>query len=117
MMRDEIRIYRHPNPLMRSFLTQEDISTPRVEVFKHPLREDRGAALHELGPIGGQVVKELMAIPGVSEIRIKPKEIRMKKEPDTPWEAIQEKAVTIMERALRRKRIRLVEGGGIKKPV
>ena len=37
-----------------------------------------------------------MAIPGVMEIRIKPKEIRMKKEPFFSWEDIEGKVLEIL---------------------
>ena len=80
MRGQKVVIYHHPNPEIKSFLTTEEIAPPRVETFKKPLEKNWENALDPLGVIGAQIVKEIMAIPGVMEIRIKPKEIRMKKE-------------------------------------
>ena len=80
MSEPKINIYVHPNPEIKSFTTMEPISPPRVEYFKKPLNPQSEESLKQLGIIGALIVKEVMAIPGVKEIRIKPKEIRMKKE-------------------------------------
>ena len=108
-MRDnKVVIYHHPNREIKSFLTSEEIVPPRVEYFKRPLDKDSEENLKYLGVIGVQIVKEIMAIPGVMEIRIKPKEIRMKKEPFFSWEDIEGKVLEILNRAIRRKQIRVV---------
>jgi hypothetical protein len=60
-----------------------------------PLDKDSEKILKQLGSIGAQIVKETMAIPGVMEIRIKPKEIRLKKEGSSSWEKIEEKGFWI----------------------
>jgi len=106
-MRDnKVVIYHHPNGEIKSFLTPEEIFPPRVEYFKRPLDKDSEETLRSMGVIGAQVVKEIMAIPGVMEIRIKPKEIRMKKEVSFSWEDIEGKVLEILIRAIRRKQIR-----------
>jgi hypothetical protein len=108
-MRDnKIVIYHHPNREIKSFLTPEQIFPPRVEYFKRPLDKDSEETLKSLGVIGAQVVKEIMAIEGVIEIRVKPNEIRMKKEGPFSWEDIEGKVLEILIRALRRKQIRVV---------
>ena len=108
-MRDnEVVIYHHPNREIKSFLTPEEIVPPRVEYFKRPLDKYSQEILNSLGVIGAQVVKEILNIPGVMEIRIKPKEIRMKKEVFSSWEDIEGKVLEILNRAIRRKQIRVV---------
>jgi hypothetical protein len=108
----QIEIYRHPNPEIRSFLTNTEISSYRVEKFRKPLEKDWESTLKQLGVIGAQVAKEILAIHDVHEIHIKPKEIRVKKKGSSSWEAIETKIVEILIRALRRKQIKLVKRQG-----
>ncbi len=103
-------VYRHPNPVIRSFLTPIEISTYRVEHFKGSLNEDSEELLKGLGTIGEMVVREIMAIPGVEELYIKPSEVRMKKNPSVSWEEIERRTIEILNRALRRRGIRLIKG-------
>jgi len=105
---NKVVIYHHPNREIKSFLIPEEIIPPRVEYFKRHLDKDSEETLKSLGVIGSQIVKEIMDIPGVMEIRIKPKEIRMKKEPSSFWEDIEGKVIEILNRAMRRKQIRIV---------
>ena len=108
----QIEIYRHPNPEIRSFLTNTEISSYRVEKFRKPLEKGWETNLKQLGVIGAQVAKEILAIPDIHEIHIKPKEIRVKKEGSSSWEAIESKVVEILIRALRRKQIKVVKRQG-----
>ena len=108
MIRGEVTIYHHPNPEIRSFLTTEEISAPRVEIFKSPLTEDAEQIRIRLGRIGAHIVKEIMTMPGVDEIHIKPKEVRLKKALTFAWDDIEEQVVVIIKRALRRKQIRII---------
>ena len=110
MNHQPIDIYHHPNPEMKSFLTREDISAMRVELFKAPLDKNKEGAIGALGPIGSRIVREIFTIPGIREIRIKPKEILVKKEEAALWADIESKVVEILERSLRRKRIKIVKG-------
>ena len=105
----KIDIYVHPNPEIKSFTTMEPIAPPRVEHFKNPINAESEESMKQLGSIGGQIVKEVMAISGVKEIRIKPKEIRMKKELGANWDDIEDKVCAILERALRKKGIKVVK--------
>lgn len=105
----EVKIYHHPNREIRSFLTDVEISTPRVEKFRKPLEKEWENTLKPLGTIGAQVVKEILAIQEVREIQIKPKEVRIMKEASCSWEAIEERIVGILMRALKRKQIRLIK--------
>jgi len=105
----KIVIYKHPNPEIRSFITSEEVSPPRVEYFKKPIDNRAEDLLNRLGIIGSQIVRETIAIPGVVDIRIKPKEILLKKERSYSWSEIEKPVVEILNRALRKKQIRIVK--------
>ena len=109
MDENKISIYHHPNPEMKSFLTQEDISALRVEHFKNALENIPDSSLKALGPIGARIVTEILAISGIREIRIKPKEVLVKKERTADWKGIIPAVVRILERSLRRKRMKIVK--------
>ena len=98
----QVEIYLHPNPEIRSFLTNTEISAYRVEKFKKPPEQEWEHTLKQLGVIGAQVAKEILDIQDVNEIHIKPKGIRIKKEISSSWEKIEKKVVTILTRALRK---------------
>jgi len=108
----QIEIYLHPNPEIRSFLTNTEISAYRVEKFKKPPEKEWEHTLKQLGVIGAQVAKEILAIQDVNEIHIKPKEVRIKKEFSSSWETIEKKVVEILIRALRKKQIKVVKRQG-----
>jgi hypothetical protein len=103
-----IKIYRHANREIRSFITPLNIFTPRVDHFKNPLDQASEETLKGLSILEARIVREIMAVPGVEEIYTKPKEIRMKKKPSSSWEDIQEEVIAVLKRALRRKQIKLV---------
>lgn len=105
----KVEIYNHPNPQIKSFLTTVELSAPRVEIFKKPLDKNWKDSLKQLPLIGAQIVRDIMGIPGVSEIIIKPKEIRLKKETSSSWEGIEKKVIEILTSALRRKQIKMVK--------
>ena len=106
--RPGIMIYRHPNPEIRSYLTSAEISRYRVERFSVPAEDGLEAQLKTLGTIGAYVVREILAIPGVREVEIKPRELRVKKETSVTWDRIEEKIVHALNTAFRRKAIRAV---------
>lgn len=109
-MRDsKVLIYNYPNPDIKSFLTTVEISAYRVEHFKRPLNKDMEDTLRQLGVIGAQVVKEVIAIPGVKELRINPKEIQLKKERSSSWEEIEGSVLAVLNRALRKKQMRVIK--------
>jgi len=110
MVDSDIRIYHHPNPQIKSFLTTEEIFAPRVEAFKNPLDREMEDVLKQIGSIPRQVVRDVMSIPGVLELRIKPKEIRMKKKESASWGNIEGQVVEILKRAIKRRQIRMIKG-------
>jgi hypothetical protein len=108
-------IYRHPNREIISLLLPREISPYFVEIFTVPLIGDMEERIEGLGTIGSLMARELLQIPGIEQIHVKPKEIRLKKGKSFHWPEIEKKAVKIVERALRRKEITLL-GKGAKKP-
>ena len=104
----KIEIYIHPNREIRSFLTPLDIFGFRVEHFKNPLDQASWEKLKRLSIPEARIVQEIMAVPGVEEVYTKPKEIRMKKKRYSSWEEIQEKVIAVLQRALRKKQIKVV---------
>ena len=105
----KIVIYCHPNPEMKSFHVNEEISSHRVEHFQQPLNSDSEDTLSSLGNIGARVVKEMMAVPGIKKLSIKPKEVLIKKEEAFLWEDIEQKIIEIIQRAIRIKGIKVVK--------
>ncbi|MFH1630089.1 MAG: NifU N-terminal domain-containing protein [Pseudomonadota bacterium] len=106
--RPQISIYRHPNPEIRSFLTLTEITNYRMERFTDTSGEAFEAQLRGLGIIGEYVVREILAIPGVREVEIKPRELRIKKEPAVSWDQIENRVIDALNTAFRRKEIRAV---------
>jgi hypothetical protein len=106
--RPGIMIYRHPNPEIRSYLTSEEISKFRVERFMASGGDGLEAQLKTLGAVGSHVVREILAIQGVQDVTIKPREVRVKKEPSVSWARIEGGVIDALNRAFRRKSIRLV---------
>lgn len=101
-------IYRHPNPEIRSYLTSAEISKYRVERFTAPGGDGFETQLKTLGTIGAYVVREILAIPGVREVEIKPREVRVKKGTPVSWDRIEPRIMRALNTAFRRKEMRLV---------
>ena len=108
MKKPKIDIYHHPNPEIKSFLLEEDLIPPYVERFKSPLDENSRKTLNKLGFIGAQVVKDITDLAGIREIRIKPKELIVKKELSFSWADLEGRIRNILERALKRRQIKAV---------
>jgi len=106
---DKIAVYEHPNPHMKSFCFSEPICPPRVEAFRSPFSHSTREQMKGFGNIGASVVQDLLAIPGIIEIRTRPKEKLLKKDHTASWEDIVPRAYEILQRALRKQRIHLVK--------
>lgn len=109
MSEEDVVIYKYPNPELESFLIPEKIAPPLVEHFKKPVGGDFDSRVKKLGAIGAQIVKETMAIAGVKELRIKPKEVMVKKELWASWDEIETPILEILARAVRKKHIIVVK--------
>ncbi len=105
----DVERYVHPNEEFRSYLTSEDISSPCVEAFERPLENDPGRLAATLGTIGAQTVRELLDVPGVVKLRIKPKEVRVQKAPDASWDDMEPEILRIMNRAVRKSRLHVLK--------
>ena len=101
----EVQVYKHPNLEIRSFLTQKDISSYRVEYFKRTSLDQAEDTLKTLGTIGERAVREIMALPGVEGIHIKPRELRIRKQIFSSWDVLEPKIIEILKRAIRKKQI------------
>ncbi|MBW1978459.1 MAG: NifU N-terminal domain-containing protein [Deltaproteobacteria bacterium] len=86
-----------------------EICPPLVEHFSKPFTARSEKTFKELGTVGAQIVKEIMAVPGVKSLEIRPKEVRVKKEPHVSWEQIEKKVFRILKSFMRRKSFRLVK--------
>ena len=106
---EDVQVYLHPNAEIRSYLTPHDITKPRVEVFAPPLDVDPSGLAAKLGTIGARAVHELMGVPGVARIRIKPKEVRIQKTARASWETMEEEVLRILRRAVRKSRIHVAK--------
>lgn len=104
-----VEIYNHPNGEMKSFLLPEPILPPLVLQFKNPLPELSNNVLKDLGSIGERIVLEIIDIQGVDYIRVKPKEIQVRKMVSTSWDEIEGKIRNIIESAVRRSRMKRVK--------
>lgn len=103
-----IRVYRHPNTQIRSYLLDEEIAPHRVERFvTHPQPEAR-SRIQSLGPIASRLVTEILAIPGIREIFVKPREIIARKEEAFPWDEVEPRLLRALESAARRKGFRVL---------
>lgn len=105
-----VRVYYHPNTEIRSYLTQDEITNPLYETFENPLNEDYNSLVQRLGTIGARVVQEILALPGVAQIRFKPKEVRVRKTAPTTWDDLEPEIMRIVERAVRRSRMHVLKG-------
>ena len=105
---EDIVVYEHPNPHMKSFFIPDPISPPRVEDFRKPLPETSLEKIKNLGSIGAKVAEELLEIQGITEFRTRPREILVIKDRAASWKNIEPKVLKILRRALRRQRIHLV---------
>ena len=104
-----VSIYHHPNPQIKSFLTQEALFPPLVVLFKNPLDKTADEDLKKMGAFGSQIVRDISSLSGVKEFRVKPKEIRLTKEEHAAWDDIETKVCQILDRALRKKQIRRIK--------
>jgi hypothetical protein len=109
MVDETINIYHHPNPEIKSFLTQEDLFPPLVGLFKNPFDETAEEDLKKIGVFGSQIIRDIMVLSGVKEIRVKPKEIRLTKEQNASWDDLEARVRQILVRALRKKQIKRIK--------
>lgn len=106
---EKVKIYRHPNPEIRSFLTGTDIFPPRVGNYSAPFDSADRKLLEGLGFIEVRMMRDIMAVPGITKIAAKPKEIRISKDASYPWDKIEKAVINAIERAIIRKKIKIIK--------
>lgn len=106
---DDIVVYEHPNPHIKSFFIPGPIWPPRVEIFRAPFSPSSREKMRGLGNIGARLLQELLDIPGIIELRTRPREVLLKKDHAASWENIAPQALKILRRAMRKQRIHLVK--------
>ena len=106
---DDIVVYEHPNPHIKSFFIPDPIWPARVEVFRALLPQSSREEMKGMGNICEHVVRELLDIPGVIELRTRPREMLLKKDQATSWENIVPQVLKILRRAIRKQQIHLVK--------
>jgi hypothetical protein len=106
---NDIAVYEHPNPHIKSFFIPGPIWPPRVEIFCAPLPQSSREKMKGMGKIGERVIKELLDIPGVIELRTRPREMLLKKDQASSWENIVPQVLKILRRAMRKQKIHLVK--------
>lgn len=74
-----IMVQYHPNPNCCTLHLECEISDSRYQRFDRPLRPESEDYLKQLGTIGEGIVRALFAIPGVSDVSIKPYEVHFTK--------------------------------------
>lgn len=109
MEEQDIQIYLHPNPEIRSYLTPDILTRPVFDTYEPPLEELPDGLSARLGTIGAQLVREILSVPGVVQLRIKPKELRIKKGPHASWDELEKALLRIVDRAVRKSRIRVLK--------
>ena len=106
---EKVRVYRHPNPEIRSFLTGADIYPPRVGNYSAPFDCTDRKLQEGLGFIEVQMIRDIMAVPGITKIAAKPKEIRVSKNTSCSWDEIEKAVINAIERAIMRKKIKIIK--------
>jgi hypothetical protein len=63
----------------------------------------------KLGTAGAQMVRDVMSIPGIAQIRVKPKEVRIRKVPHASWDVMEPEIIRIMDRTVRKSKMRILK--------
>jgi hypothetical protein len=62
-----------------------------------------------LGFIESQMIRDIMAIPGIVKITVKPKEVKISKDITCRWDTIENAVINAIERAIMRKKIKIIK--------
>ncbi|MCL5016506.1 MAG: NifU N-terminal domain-containing protein [Patescibacteria group bacterium] len=85
-MRKSVTVCRFPNESIREYNVRVEISQSPRESFQRPLRDSSETYLTAVGEVGADLVRRLMAVPGVTEVAIYPYTVRITKAPSFSWE-------------------------------
>jgi len=85
-----------PNPNMRIFHTNFEISESHIQVFYRPLRESSEEYLTKIGRIGATIVRRLFRIPGVTRVFVHPYSLDIEKGECFEWNQIEPKVIEVI---------------------
>lgn len=75
--RPKLIVKSFPNKQIREYSMDVEICESRREEFYRPLRDSSENPLNRLGKVGKTMVKNIMSIPGVTEVTIDPYSLRI----------------------------------------
>ena len=84
-----VKIKTYPNRFVRSFFTRNVISNSSIERFTRPLQAHSADDLNNVGKTGETIVRQLLKIPGVTEVSIHPYEVWVMIGDAFDWEEIE----------------------------
>lgn len=93
----QVKISRCPNENILNIDLTLEISKSVNETFYRPLGKSSERYLQKIGPIGSQIVRNIMPIPGITEISIKPYELLIGKSNLFCWEKIISRIIYVLE--------------------
>ena len=96
--RKRLAIEIYPNDRFRGFATTFEISNSRYETFLRPLRISSVEYLHKVGiDGGGELVRIVMQIPGVTQVSIQPYEARVEIANAFSWDELDDNGKSIVD--------------------
>ena len=78
-----------PNPNVMLVHVTEEMSECPSQAFQRPLRPSSDKYLAEMGEKGAELVRRILAIPGVVDVSIHPYKLRIEKAPLFQWKKIE----------------------------
>ena len=88
------------NPRLRVYHVNFEISQSVIESFKRPLRETSEKYLKKVGERGTLLLREIFAIPGVTEVYIEPYELDVEKGYAFSWGEIEPAVMEALRRVI-----------------
>lgn len=85
-----------PNPNIRIFHTNFEISKSHIQIFYRPLRESSKEYLTKIGRKGATIVRRLFKIPGVTEVFVHPYSLGIKKGECFKWDEIEDRVIEVI---------------------
>ncbi|QQG42032.1 MAG: hypothetical protein HYV90_01820 [Candidatus Woesebacteria bacterium] len=96
--RKRLVIETYPNDRLRGFATNFEISNTRYETFQRPLRISSLEYLRKVGiDGGGEFVRIVMQIPGVTQVSIQPYEARVEIANAFSWTELDDNHMSIVD--------------------
>lgn len=87
--RPKLIIKSFPNKHIREYSLDVEICDARRETFYRPLRASSEDPLNRVGKVGKPMVKNIMSVPGVTEVSIEPYQLRVEIAEAFKWSDIE----------------------------